>query len=70
MHIPDTSWKTPNFTGNAGRGPIYPFIAMPYWQDHEELRDNRRLNRILQNELLTTYRLKQFQEFYHPQRET
>ena len=32
---PAASWKTPNFTGNSGRSPIYPYIPMPFYEDHE-----------------------------------
>ena len=34
-----TSWRTPTFTGNSGRSPIYPFIPQPFREDHEEIRD-------------------------------
>ena len=46
-------WKTPNFTGNSGRSPIYPYIAMPFYEDHEEIRDYWRQQIKLEAELLT-----------------
>jgi hypothetical protein len=56
--IPEGSWKTPNFTGNNGRGAIYPYIEQPWHGDHEEIRDHERFKSILLTELLTSYRLK------------
>ena len=29
------SWKTPNFLGNSGRSPIFPFLKRPYTTDVE-----------------------------------
>ncbi len=59
-YLPVASWRTPNITGNNGRSPIYPFIEMPWREDHEELVNYLRQKQILLTELLTTYRLKQY----------
>ena len=59
-YLPYTNWRTPKFTGNSGRSPIYPRVPMPWYYDHEATRDFRRQDRTLRNELHTTYRLKQF----------
>ena len=36
------SWSTPKFLGNGGRSPIFPFKASPYFDDYEELIQDRR----------------------------
>ena len=63
------SWKTPNFTGNNGRSPIYPYKKNPYIFDHEELVEKLRMDATLKNELLTEYKVVNFAGFVHPQRE-
>lgn len=60
------SWRTPRFLGNSGRSPIYPFRPMPWYEEREKFIDFWRKEAVIEFEFVTAYRLKQFQNFFHP----
>ena len=64
------SWKTYGFLGNSGRSPQYPFVERPYVTDIEGRISYEANARMQLHELCTTYRVGQFFNFVHPQRET
>ena len=63
------SWRTWNFLGNAGRGPMYPWTEMPYHEDFEDVVHYRRHRQALVHETWCSYRNKQYHGHIHPQRE-
>ena len=60
------SWKTPNFLGNNGRSPIFPYEKIPFADDYEGMMLFTRRKTELFIELLTEYKIGRFQGYVHP----
>ena len=64
------TWKTWEFLGNSGRSPMFMHRRRPWAYDIEGRQEYERTGATQWQEICTTYKLFQFQNGVHPQRET